>query len=104
MKMNNYSFPSMFEATSENLQFVSKDLLNGIQIYDEDQSFILGNLALSEGLSPNKAINSSPDELDYRLFLKAGILLACQSNNRPLTITTGFPFQLTKFIEKRPKS
>jgi len=100
MKKKNYSFPSMFEATGENLNYVSKDLINGIQIYDEDQSYILGNLALSEGLSPNKAINSAPNELDYRLFLKAGILLSCQTNNRPLTITTGFPFSTYQIYRK----
>lgn len=100
MKKKSYSFPSMFEATSEELNFVSKDFLNGIQLYDEDQAYILGNLALSEGLSPNKAINSSPDELDYSLFLKAGILLACQTNNRPLTITTGFPFSTYQIYKK----
>ncbi|MEN8120941.1 MAG: ParM/StbA family protein [Bacteroidota bacterium] len=100
MKKKSYSFPSMFEATNEELNFVSKDLINGIQLYDEDQAYILGNLAVSEGLSPNKAINSSPDELDYSLFLKAGILLACQSNNRPLTITTGLPFSTYNIYKK----
>ena len=101
MKMKSYSFPSMFESVSENLHYVSKDLINGIQIFDDEQTYILGNLALSEGLSPNKAINSSPDELDYRLFLKAGVLLACQSNNRPLTITTGFPFSTYQIYRKK---
>ncbi|RLD65558.1 MAG: hypothetical protein DRI95_08475 [Bacteroidetes bacterium] len=101
MKKKSYSFPSMFEATSEELNFVSKDLINGIQLYDEDQPYILGNLAVSEGLSPNKSINSSPDELDYSLFLKAGILLACQSNNRPLTITTGLPFSTYNIYKKK---
>lgn len=92
MKKTSYSFPSMFEATGEGLNFVSKDLLNGMMLYEEDQAYILGNLALSEGMSPNKAINSAPDELDYSLFLKAGILMATQKNNRPLAVTTGFPF------------
>ncbi|OQY04835.1 MAG: hypothetical protein B6I20_02375 [Bacteroidetes bacterium 4572_117] len=91
----------MFEISGENFNFVSKDLLNGLQIYDEDQGYILGNLALTEGLSPNKAINSSPNELDYSLFLKAGILLACQKNNRPLTITSGFPFSTYQIYKKK---
>jgi len=101
MKKKSYSFPSMFEATSEELNFVSKDLINGIKIFDEDQAYILGNLALTEGLAPNKAINSSPEELDYSLFLKAGILLANYINNRPLTITTGFPFSTYQIYKKK---
>ena len=92
MKKKSYSFPSLFEATAADLNFVSKDLLGGLQLYENGQAYILGDLALSEGLSPNKAINSSPEELDYILFVKAGILLANHINNRPLAITTGFPF------------
>ena len=93
MNKKSYSFPSVFEATSMELNAVSDDLLNGIEIFDEEnQAYIIGNLALTEGSSPHKAINSSPRELDYNLFLKAGILLATHKNNRPLTITTGFPF------------
>ena len=93
MKKKSYSFPSVFEATGMELNNVSKDLLNGIEIFGKDnQAYIVGNLALTEGSSPHKAINSSPRELDYNLFLKAGVLLATHTNNRPLTITTGFPF------------
>jgi len=93
MKKKSYSFPSVFEATGMELNSVSNDLLNGIELYDKDnQAYIVGSLALTEGSSPHKAINSSPRELDYNLFLKAGILLATHTNNRPLTITTGFPF------------
>ncbi|MBN2757481.1 MAG: ParM/StbA family protein [Bacteroidales bacterium] len=104
MKKKSYSFPSVFEATGMQLNSVSNDLLNGIEIYDTDnQAYIVGNLALTEGSSPHKAINSSPRELDYNLFLKAGILLATNMNNRPLTVTTGFPFstyQIYKDIAK----
>jgi len=93
MKKQSYSFPSVYEATGTNLSFVSKDLINGLQLYDaQEQSYIIGNLALNEGVSPNKLINSSPYELDYQLLLQAGLLLANYDNNRPLAITTGFPF------------
>jgi len=104
MKKQSYSFPSVYEATGTNLSFVSKDLINGLQLYDEqEQSYIIGNLALNEGVSPNKLVNSSPYELDYQLLLRAGLLLANHENNRPVAITTGFPFstyQVYKDIAK----
>jgi len=93
MKKQIYSFPSVYEAIGTNLSYVSKDLINGLQLYDEkEQSYIIGDLALREGISPNKLVNSSPHEIDYQLLLKAGLLLANHNNNRPLAITTGFPF------------
>ncbi len=101
MKKKSYSFPSLFEATATDLNFVSKDLLSGLQLYEDDQAYILGDLALSEGMSPNKAINSSPEELDYILFVKAGILLANNVNNRPLAVTTGFPFSTYNIYKKK---
>ncbi|NJO92840.1 MAG: hypothetical protein HC831_30630, partial [Chloroflexia bacterium] len=104
MKKQSYSFPSVYEAIGTNLNYVSKDLINGLQMYDEkEQAYLIGNLALNEGISPNKLVNSSPHEIDYQLFLKAGILLANHNNNRPLAITTGFPFstyQVYKDIAK----
>ncbi len=104
MKKQSYSFPSVYEAIGTNLNYVSKDLINGLQMYDEkEQAYLIGNLALTEGISPNRLVNSSPHEIDYQLFLKAGILLANHNNNRPLAITTGFPFstyQVYKDIAK----
>jgi hypothetical protein len=104
MKKHSYSFPSVYEATGIDLNFVSKDLINGLQLYDEqDQSYIIGNLALNEGIAPNKLVNSSPYEIDYKLLLQAGLLLASHDNNRPVSITTGFPFstyQIYKDIAK----
>lgn len=93
MKKQSYSFPSVYEANGTNLSFVSKNLIDGLQLYDEkEQSYLIGNLALREGISPNKLVNSSPYEIDYQLLLKAGILMSNYNNNRPLAITTGFPF------------
>ncbi len=87
-----YSLPSVFEGHNSDLELVSKDLLNGIKIFNNGDGYILGNLALSEGFAPHKAINSSPQELDYLLFLQAGLLLSNYNNQRPITLTTGFPF------------
>ena len=63
-----YSFPSVFEGSNANLNHVSNDLINGLKIYIDDNSYILGNLALSEGQSPRKSINTSPNETEYKLF------------------------------------
>ncbi len=90
--MITYSFPSVFEGHATELSQVSKDLLNGLKIHLNGDSYILGNLALSEGYSPHKAINSSPNEIDYHLFLYASLLLANFNHPRPITLTTGFPF------------
>jgi hypothetical protein len=104
MKKQSVSFPSVYEAVGTDLNFVSKSLVNGLQLYDaQEQSYIIGDLALTEGISPNKLVNSSPHEIDYQLLLNAGILLANHENNRPLAVTTGFPFstyQVYKDIAK----
>ena len=105
MKKQSYSFPSVYEAIGTNLNYVSKNLINGLQVYDEkEQAYIIGNLALTEGVSPNKLVNSSPHDVDYQLLLKSGILLANHSNNRPLAITTGFPFSTYQIYKDIAKS
>ncbi len=93
MKKQSYSFPSVYEAVGSDLSFVSKSLINGLQVYDEkEQAYIVGNLALTEGRSPNKLVNSSPHDIDYNLLLKSGLLLANENYDRPIVLTTGFPF------------
>lgn len=84
--------PSVYESNNINLRFVSKDLVNGLKLYQNDTSYIIGNLALSEGLSPHKNINGAPDELDYKVLLNAGLLLGYHKIGNPITLTTGFPF------------
>ncbi len=105
MKKSTYIFPSVYETVGSDLKFVSKSLYKGLQLYDEnDQSYLVGHLALTEGQSPNKLINSSPSELDYQLLLKSSLLLATENHQRPLVVTTGFPFstyQVYKDVAKR---
>ncbi|MES3018275.1 MAG: hypothetical protein V4721_10870 [Bacteroidota bacterium] len=86
------SFSSLIENSNSNLSNTSKDLLNGLKIFHENQWYICGNLALNEGQLPHKLINSSPADLDYQLLVKAGLLLVADSVEQPLTITTGFPY------------
>ncbi len=92
MKIKSISFPSVVEGYNTSLINVAKDQLNGLKIQDNGDDYIIGNLALSEGRNPHKAINSSPDEVDYRLLAKAGIVIAANFVKEPMVITTGFPF------------
>ena len=87
-----YTFPSVFESNNTDLRNVSPDLINGLKVTHNGEGYVLGNLALTEGVSPHRNINAAPDELDYSLLLKSGLLIANQKLGNPLTITTGFPF------------
>jgi len=85
-------FPSVLEGNNRELHRVSQDLLNGLKIYTNGSSYIIGNLALLQGISPHRTVNCSPDELEYKLLLDAGILIANYNHNRPIYLTLGFPF------------
>ena len=87
-----YTFPSVFEGNNTDLRNVSPDLINGLKIYHNGEGYVVGNLALTEGVSPHRNINSAPDELDYHLLLKSDMLIANQKLGNPLTLSTGFPF------------
>ena len=84
--------PSVFESNSLNLRFVSSDLIHGLKIYEGEQGYIVGDLALSEGVAPHRNINSAPDELDYNLLMRSALLLGYQKIGNPIELTTGFPF------------
>lgn len=96
-----YTFPSVIEGNNTDLKNVSPDLINGLKIYFENEGYVIGNLALTEGVSPHRNINSAPDELDYNLLLKSGLLLANQKLGNPLTITTGFPFSTFQLYKEQ---
>jgi len=100
-------FPSVIEGNNRELNKVSKDLLNGIRLFTNGSSYIIGNLALLQGVAPHKTVNASPHDLEYKMLLDAGILLANFNNNRPIYITTGFPFstfQINKQAAKKVAS
>jgi plasmid segregation protein ParM len=102
------SFSSLIENSNSNLSNTSKDLLNGLKIFHENQWYICGNLAINEGQLPHKFINSSPTDLDYQLLVKSALLLVSESVEQPITITTGFPYSTyriykdmaTEFLKK----
>ncbi len=96
-----YSIPSVFEHNNSNLSMVSQDLINGLRIYVDDIPYIVGNLALSEGQSPHRTVNAAPSEIDYKILLKSALLMATFKNNRPLVVTTGFPFSTYQVFKEQ---
>lgn len=90
--LNIDKIPSVIETNSADLRFVAGDFLRGIKIFEGNNSYIVGQLALNEGISPHKNINGEPTELDYQLLFKASMLAAVQKLGNPLTVTMGFPF------------
>jgi plasmid segregation protein ParM len=93
------SFSSLTEINNTNLSNTSKDLLNGLKLFHENQWHICGNLAKSEGQLPHKFINSAPSDMDYQLLVKAALLLVSDTAEQPLTITTGFPYSTYRIYQ-----
>lgn len=90
--IKSYVFPSAIETNNNTLTNVATNILNGLKIFHEEESYLIGNLALTEGISPHKNVNSSPTDLDYQILAKAGMLLSHNVKEEPVTLTTGFPF------------
>lgn len=96
-----YSFTSVLEESSLELSNVASSFLEGMRITDIDgKSFIVGNLALSEGTSPHKFINSSARDLDYRVLSFVSLVLATQGQYFKFHLTTGFPFTTYQSFKK----
>jgi hypothetical protein len=93
--MPNFKFniiPSVFESSPLNLDRTSNKLITSLKVKHDDEFFIVGDLALTEGVSPQKEINCSPTGKDYNILLKSALLVSNARLGNPLTITTGFPF------------
>ena len=86
------SFSSLVENNNTILTNTSKDLLHGLKLMHNSKWYICGDLALNEGQSPHKLINSSPDDTDYQLLAKAALILIQGDIEQPITVTTGFPY------------
>lgn len=90
--LKSYNFPSVYEATNQELSNVAENILDGIKISVDDIDYIVGNLALVEGYSPHKNINAAPTDNEYKLLSKAGLLLTQPKGEEEIYLTTGFPF------------
>lgn len=89
--LKTYTIPSVIEANSFELKQVAPELLKGLRVYQNETPYLVGNLAILEGSSPQKTLNSSPAEVDYQLLAKSAMLLAAQESNGAMYVTTGFP-------------
>ncbi|MEM1268452.1 MAG: hypothetical protein AAF752_03880 [Bacteroidota bacterium] len=90
--MKQFIFPSVIERHNSELRSVAPDMLHGLKIFENGSGYIIGQLAMSEGNMPQRAINSSPMDLDYKLLLKAGLLLGGTAADGPIAVTCGFPY------------
>lgn len=97
------TFPSVYESTRAQLNGVSDSLLNGIKIEHNDESYIIGELALKEGMSPHRLINCAPGELDFEILFKAALLLAQNEAGSNFSVTLGFPFSMYQLYEATAK-
>ncbi len=89
----NYSFTSILEESNVELVNVAESFIEGMRITGIDgKNFIVGDLALIEGTSPHKFINSSAHDLDYRVLSQVSLVLATEGQHFKLHLTTGFPF------------
>ena len=48
--LKSYNFPSVYEATNQELANVAENILDGIKINLDDTDYIVGNLALSKAI------------------------------------------------------
>lgn len=101
--MNIELIPSVIETNSNDLRFVAPDFLRGIKIINDNQAFIVGQLALNEGISPHKNINGEPYDRDYQLLFQASLLVGVQKLGNPLAITLGFPFSTFQIYKEKAK-
>lgn len=90
--LKSYNFPSVYEATNQELSNVADNILDGIKINLDETDYIVGNLALIEGYSPHKNINAAPTDEEYKLLSRAGLLLTQPKGEEEIYLTTGFPF------------
>ena len=96
-----YVFPSVYEETQVDFAKVAANFIDGMKIVNFNKhDYLIGNMALSEGMSPHKFLNSSAQDLDYQLLALAGLIIASQGTDNKMVVTTGFPY-ITHTIFKR---
>lgn len=96
-----YVFPSVYEETSIDHFKVADNFMDGIKIVNFNQrDYLIGNLALSEGIYPHKFLNSSATDIDYQLLVLTSLIIASQGEFDRIIATVGFPY-LTYPIYKK---
>jgi len=101
MNFNFTTIPSVIERFNQPLANVSGTAEKNIQLFDSGSGYLIGELALSQGKVPYRNINSSPAEIDYQLFAKAGLLIASGGKSGELVITTGFPYTTYELFKQQ---
>jgi plasmid segregation protein ParM len=92
MNFNFVTIPSVIERYNQPLIHASPSTEKNIQLYETGVGYLVGDLALTQGQAPYRNINSSPTEIDYQLFAKAGLLIASGAKSGDIVVTTGFPY------------
>ncbi len=88
-----FVIPSVFEENAVELHKVADNLVDGIKIINfKGKDYLVGSLALREGIAPHKLINSSVSEIDFQLMALTGLLVSTMGRYSKLVITTGFPY------------
>lgn len=88
-----FVIPSALEENYREFEKVADDLFEGLKITNfKDKDYILGKLALKEGLAPHKFLNSSAEDIDYQLIGLTALAIAGQGSFNNFIVTTGFPF------------
>lgn len=105
MKFGNTTIPSVLESFNSDLKRVTTNHLSGIKIKHNNKDYLVGELALREGNSPHKAINSSPEDVDYQVLMKSALLISrTMTSDSRLNVTTGFPFSTFQMNQKKTTS
>jgi hypothetical protein len=96
-----YLFPSVYEETSIDHFKVAENFMDGMKIVKFNQKdYLIGNMALSEGIYPHKFLNSSANDIDYQLLALTSLIIASQGKFDKIVATVGFPY-ITHAIYKK---
>lgn len=87
-----FVIPSVFEENSSAFLKVANSLVDGIRLVNfKGKDYVVGNLALREGVVPHKLMNCSADDIDYQLIMLSSLLVSSMGGYKKLVVTTGFP-------------
>jgi actin-like ATPase involved in cell morphogenesis len=92
MKFSSTTIPSVIERYNQPLISVSASPEKKIQLYETGVGYLIGDLALAQGVAPYRNINSAPADIDYQLLAKAALLVASEAKSGEVVVTTGFPY------------